>query len=92
MIYFSLVFVSSIVISAANPELTLAEILFEVSSAIGTVGISCGVMEKADMSCQMILTLLMYCGRVGSMSFAMIFTQSKTPSKVLLPEEKIIIG
>lgn len=92
MIYFSLVFVSAIVISATNPELTLAEILFEVSSAIGTVGISCGVMEKADMSCQMILTLLMYCGRVGSMSFAMIFTQSKTPSKVLLPEEKIIIG
>lgn len=92
MIYFSLVFVSAIVISATNPSLTLAEILFEVSSAIGTVGISCGVMEKSDMVCQMILTLLMYCGRVGSMSFAMIFTESKTPSKVLLPEEKIIIG
>lgn len=92
MIYASLVFVASIVIGFTNPELTLAEILFEVSSAIGTVGISCGVMSKTDITGQMILTLLMYCGRVGSMSFAMIFTQSKTPSKVLLPEEKIIIG
>lgn len=92
MIYASMVFISSIVIGFTNPELTLPEILFEVSSAIGTVGLSCGVMEKIDMTGQMILTLLMYCGRVGSMSFAMIFTQSKTPSKVLLPEEKIIIG
>lgn len=92
VIYATLVFVSAVIIGFANPELTLEEILFEVSSAIGTVGLSCGVMSKTDMTGQMILTLLMYCGRVGSMSFAMIFTQSKTPSKVLLPEEKIIVG
>lgn len=92
MIYTSLVFVSSIVIGFSNPQLTLPEILFEVASAIGTVGLSCGVTGQVDMTGQMILTVLMYCGRVGSMSFAMIFTQSKTPSKVLLPEEKIIVG
>ena len=92
MIYLSLMFVSSVIIGFTNPQLTLAEILFEVSSAVGTEGHTSGVKEKCDMTCQMILTLLMYCGRVGSMSFAMIFTERKTPSKVLLPEEKIIVG
>lgn len=92
VIYVSIVFVSSIIISFSNPFLTLREILFEVSSAVGTVGLSCGVMEKIDLSGQIILTLLMYCGRVGSMSFAMIFTQSKNSSDVMYPEEKIIIG
>ena len=92
MIYVVFVLVSSVLIGFFNPSLTLSEILFEVSSAIGTVGISCGVMGKVNLFGQLLLTLLMYCGRVGSMSFALIFTESKAPSPVVMPEEKIIIG
>lgn len=92
MIYFSLTVFSTILIGLTNPHFSLAEILFEVASAIGTVGLSCGVMGETDMFGQMILTLLMYCGRVGSMSFAMIFTEAKAPSHIKMPSEKIIIG
>lgn len=92
MIYAVFVFVSSVLISFTNPFLSLSEILFEVSSAIGTVGISCGTMSKVNLFGQLLLTLLMYSGRVGSMSFALIFTESKTPSAVMMPEEKIIVG
>lgn len=92
MIYFMFVFVSVVLISVTNPVFTLSEVLFEVCSAIGTVGISCGVTGKANLFGQMLITLLMYCGRVGSMSFAMVFTEHKLPSAVVMPEEKIIIG
>lgn len=92
MIYFLFVFVAAMLIFMTNPALPLAEVLFEVSSAIGTVGISCGVMGKINLFGQMLITLLMYAGRVGSMSFAMVFTESKIPSAVVFPEEKIIIG
>lgn len=92
MIYFSLTVFSTILISITNPSFSLAEILFEVASAIGTVGLSCGVTGEADMFGQLLLTLLMYSGRVGSMSFAMIFTEVKAPSHIKMPSEKIIIG
>ena len=92
MIYFSLTVCSSVLISLTNPSFSLSEVLFEVSSAIGTVGLSVGVTGKVNLFGQMLITLLMYCGRVGSMSFAMIFTEVKSPSPVQMPGEKIIIG
>ncbi len=92
MIYFTFVFISCVLLGITNKSLSLSEMMFEVSSAIGTVGISCGAMAKLNLFGQMLITLLMYCGRVGSMSFALIFTRSKTPSAVMMPEEKIIIG
>ncbi len=92
MIYFSLTVFSSILIGLTNPSFSLAEILFEVSSAIGTVGLSVGVTGNVNIFGQLLLTLLMYCGRVGSMSFAMIFTEVKAPSHIQMPSEKIIIG
>lgn len=92
MIYFSLTVFSSVLISLTNPAFSLSEVLFEVSSAIGTVGLSVGVTGKVNLFGQMLITLLMYCGRVGSMSFAMIFTEVKSPSPVQMPGEKIIIG
>ena len=92
MIYFSLTVFSSILIGLTNPSFSLAEILFEVSSAIGTVGLSVGVTGNVNLFGQILLTLLMYCGRVGSMSFAMIFTEVKAPSHIQMPSEKIIIG
>ena len=92
MIYVSFMFVSVLVICGSQPDLTLPEVLFETASAIGTVGLSVGVMGKVNIAGQMLLTVLMFCGRVGSMSFAMVFAQRKTESKILYPVEKIIVG
>lgn len=92
MIYFGFVCIASMLIFLTNPQFAFEEVLFEVSSAIGTVGISCGVTGKVNLFGQMLITLLMYSGRVGSMSFAMVFTEHKKPSAIVYPEEKIIIG
>lgn len=92
MIYISFMFISVLVICASNPALTLPDVLFETASAIGTVGLSVGVTGNVNMQGQIILTILMFCGRVGSMSFAMVFAQRKTESKIIYPTEKIIVG
>ena len=92
MIYVTFLFVSTLTICATNPGFALPEVLFETASAIGTVGLSVGVTGNVNTAGQMILTLLMFCGRVGSMSFAMVFAQRKTESSVLYPTEKIIVG
>ncbi len=92
VIYITFVFTSTLAICGTNSQFTLPQMLFETVSAVGTVGVSVGVMGGINMTGQIILTVLMFCGRVGSMSFAMFFMQRKTESKVLYPTEKIMIG
>lgn len=72
--------------------LPLEDVLLEVFSAIGTVGMSTGVTRELSTISKVIIILLMYCGRIGSMTFALSFTERKKVAPVQLPAEKIIIG
>ena len=47
----------------------LMKILFECTSAIGTVGLSCGITGSLTVFGKIIITLLMYIGRVGVLTF-----------------------
>lgn len=81
-----------LLISATNSALGLDDVLFEVSSAIGTVGLSTGITGSLNTFARIIIILLMYSGRVGSLSLALLFTEHRAPSSVQNPTEKIIIG
>lgn len=83
---------ASILICYLQPDLVVEDILFEVYSAIGTVGMSTGVTRDLNLVSRIIIVLLMYCGRIGSMSFALSFTERKKVAPVQLPTEKIMIG
>lgn len=75
-----------------EPQLHLSDVLFEVVSAIGTVGLSIGVTGQCSTAGLCVLMVLMYAGRVGSMSFALLFTEQRIQPAVRCPEEKISIG
>ena len=66
--------------------------LVEVFSAISTVGMTAGLTTRLNTASQLIIILLMYMGRVGSLSFAMSFTDKKKIAHVMQPAEKINIG
>lgn len=70
----------------------LADVLFEVCSALGTVGITAGLTPGLTVASKLILMLMMYCGRLGSLTFAMIFTENRQNSPVQQPMERISIG
>ena len=70
----------------------MEDVLLEVFSAIGTVGMSSGITRGMGTASRFILIVLMYCGRIGSMTFALSFTERKKVAPVQLPAEKIIIG
>ncbi len=72
--------------------LPLSDIFMEVFSAIGTVGISTGITRELSLASKYLLILLMYSGRIGSMSFALSFTERTRTSPIQLPTEKITIG
>ncbi len=66
--------------------------LLEVFSAISTVGMTAGLTTHLNMISRIVVILLMYLGRVGSLSFAMSFTDKKKIAHVMQPAEKINIG
>ncbi len=66
--------------------------LLETFSAIGTVGMTAGLTTHLNTLSRLVVILLMYLGRVGSLSFAMSFTDKKKIAHIMQPVEKINIG
>ena len=76
-----------------QPELSLSDALFTVISAIATVGLSVFTIGETLLpASQLLLAFLMFCGRVGSMSFVLLFTEKKIPSAIIKPEEEVLVG
>ncbi|PYG85925.1 trk system potassium uptake protein TrkH [Ruminiclostridium sufflavum DSM 19573] len=70
------------------------DILFEITSAFGTAGLSIGVVPLFNSASKALLILAMFFGRVGSLSFAVALTmkQSRRNSDMVYPEAKILVG
>lgn len=75
-----------------NQGLDMRDVLLETFSAISTVGMSTGITRELTIVSQFAVIILMYCGRVGSLSMALSFSEKKKISPYELPEEKILIG
>ncbi len=72
--------------------LPLDDVLLEVFSAMGTVGMSTGITRELNAISKLIIIMLMYCGRIGSLSFALSFTEHKKMVRIKQPVEKINVG
>lgn len=84
--------IGTIIICHLQSSAPISDVLFEVYSAIGTVGMSTGITRELTSFSRIIITLLMYTGRIGSITFALVFTEKKATARVSLPEEKITVG
>ena len=90
-IYLFLSCLSSFLICAAE-GFPIGDTVFEVVSAICTVGISAGLTRKLGVLSQLILIFLMYTGRLNSLSFALSFTDNKRSVHIKQPAEDISVG
>lgn len=88
----SLIVVCQFIICSLQPELDLTDLTIEVFSAMNTVGMSTGITRELCIASRYILVFVMFCGRVGSLSFALLFTEQRIPSTIQNPVEKINIG
>jgi len=73
-------------------QFSLMEIIFEVSSAFGTTGLSMGITSSLSTGGKLLITFLMFVGRIGLLSLLFIFRSEGPKAKVTYPSEKIIIG
>ena len=77
---------------AAVDSFPLQAILFETVSAAGTVGLSTGITAQFSAPSQLILILLMFCGRMGGLTMMITFAEKKKNIPLKRPNEKILIG
>ncbi|OEH84954.1 hypothetical protein BHU72_07110 [Desulfuribacillus stibiiarsenatis] len=71
---------------------SLAEVIFEVSSAFGTTGLSTGITAELTSASKIIIMWLMFIGRIGILSFLLGMRFNNEPIPYRYPEEKMIIG
>jgi len=85
------VFGGTLVLLVAE-DLTLREVLFEVVSAFGTVGLSTGITPGLSVAGKLSLILIMLTGRIGPLTLALALAQRSDKPLYDYPEERVIIG
>ncbi len=88
------VFAATLIISLDFEEnVNMLHIIYEVSSAFGTTGLSLGITSMLSTFSKVILILTMFIGRVGVVAILLIFKPKKSfKSAVEYPEIDMIVG
>lgn len=89
----SLVLLFATIILAIEDK-PMINVLYEVTSAFGTVGLSTGMTPDLHSASKLLLILMMFLGRVGPVTFALALTlrSHKNDSDTIYPEGKVIVG
>jgi len=66
-------------------------LMFEAASAVGTVGLSLGATPRLDLVGRAVIIALMFLGRVGPLSLAMVLATRKA-GRVEYPEARLMVG
>lgn len=86
-----IVFLIVFFLMMAEPH-TFDRIMFEAVSAFGTVGLSMGITSQLSMVGKLLITLLMYVGRIGPLTMIYALALRKKTINIDFAEEKIAIG
>ncbi len=68
------------------------ETLFEVTSALGTVGLSTGITTRFGDASRLVLVTLMFIGRLGPISVAVAISRRQRRTRIEYPEAEPLIG
>jgi trk system potassium uptake protein TrkH len=68
------------------------KLLFEVVSAIGTVGLSLGITSQLDAFGKAVIMACMFLGRVGPLSVFIFMLEQPVRKRWTLPSEDVVVG
>lgn len=91
VMYLTLLTTGTIMISIAD-SLPVMPALFEVASAVGTVGLTTGITPGLSIVSKIILIMLMYTGRVGGLTLIFAAKARLRTYESRLPEERVMVG
>jgi Trk-type K+ transport system membrane component len=76
----------------ALSDVNTGQALFEVISAIGTVGLSTGITGELGAPAQVLLSLLMFIGRIGPTTLATALALRQSDARYRYPEGRVLVG
>lgn len=95
---FSVMFIAAILVIVVTMAMSITEnapflnVLFEVVSAFGTVGLTTGITPSLTFAGKLWLIITMFAGRVGPVTLALALAMRSKHVKIHLPEGKVMIG
>ena len=90
-IYLGMSLAATMALCVFDP-ITLKQAMFEVNSAIATVGLSLGITPALSAASRIVLIILMYAGRIGGLSFVLLFSERRSEPPIDRPVGKLLIG
>lgn len=87
----TVVFGGTSLMTIFEPDIALRDILFEITSAFGTVGLSTGITPGLSVASKLLSILIMYIGRLGPLTIVSLWYFSRG-ERVSYPEGNIAIG
>jgi Trk-type K+ transport system membrane component len=87
-----MVMTALLILLITEPGIPVVALLFEITSAFGTCGMSLGVTSELSTIGKIIIMALMFIGRVGLISFLYTLGGKTKVEKYQFPQERVIIG
>lgn len=88
----SIIFVSTVILAVLEPVIPLKNVLFEATSAFTTCGLSTGCIDDFSVAGKAVLTVNMYIGRIGTLTFAYALSKRTKESRHEYPETYFMVG
>jgi trk system potassium uptake protein TrkH len=92
VVLFSAALALSITENQNQSNFTMLDIMFEASSALGTVGLTTGITPFLTNAGKLIIIVTMLIGRLGPLTLLAAVTFNLKPAQYSYPEEAIIVG
>lgn len=74
-----------------NPELHIIDVAFEIFSAFSTVGLSLGITAQLTTGSKLVVSLIMFLGRVGTLTVLVAFIRKARTLRYKYPQEGVFI-
>jgi trk system potassium uptake protein len=90
MLYASVLFISTFLLTMTE-NFSLDQILFETTSAIGTVGLSVGITGNLSMWGKIVIIAVMFIGRLGVLTFGLAILARRNEIKTKSDEADLAV-
>jgi trk system potassium uptake protein TrkH len=80
-----------LMLEVTQPQIPVRDLIFEVTSALGTVGLSTGATPLLDEIGKIIIIIAMFCGRIGPVTLFMLLSDGQKSSASRCPDAKIFL-
>jgi trk system potassium uptake protein TrkH len=94
LLFLAVLFTATLALSITenSQPFTMSDIMFEASSALGTVGLTTGITASLTSAGKFIIIATMLIGRLGPLTLLAALTFDLKPARYNYPDEAVIVG